>query len=344
MAASHAWYAREVAAGVDRFLEPSRADCPWCGSSTLAVLLRTGDRFQGKPGRFTLAECRGCGHVFQNPRLTPEGLSFYYRDFYDGHGEALWDFNFRQMSSSYRGRARLFERHGGTPGVWLDVGAGHGHFCGFARRHWPQTVFHGLDQGAGIDKALRQGWIDRAYRGSFVDLSEGLPGRYDVVSMHHYLEHTRDPFAELDAAVRVLAPGGHLLIEVPDPQWSAARLMGRYWLSWSQPQHQHLIPVGNLVQALAARGLVTVEVERGAAHAWGGELCSVLYFGCLRAVPGAPWKPRRARWLRRALWPFLLVPAALALPAAMLFDRLLVAVARRSDRGNAFRLLARKAD
>ena len=33
---------------------------------------------------FTLEQCGDCGHVFQNPRLTPEGLEFYYRDFYDG--------------------------------------------------------------------------------------------------------------------------------------------------------------------------------------------------------------------------------------------------------------------
>jgi 2-polyprenyl-3-methyl-5-hydroxy-6-metoxy-1,4-benzoquinol methylase len=36
--------------------------------------------------------------------------------------------------------------------------------------------------------------------------------------MYHYLEHTADPAAELDAATALLAPGGHLMVEVPDPR------------------------------------------------------------------------------------------------------------------------------
>ncbi|KPC61605.1 hypothetical protein [Streptomyces chattanoogensis] len=107
--------------GGERFLEPRREDCPWCGSVGLRVLLRTGDRFQGKPGRFVLDECRGCGHIFQNPRLTPAGLDFSYRDFYDGYGESLGDFNFRQMTACYRGRVRLCEGQGIAPRRWLDV-------------------------------------------------------------------------------------------------------------------------------------------------------------------------------------------------------------------------------
>ncbi|MFE0043039.1 class I SAM-dependent methyltransferase [Streptomyces albireticuli] len=341
-AAARAWYARELGAGVERFLEPRRRNCPWCGCADLAVLLRTGDRYQGKPGRFTLEECRGCGHVFQNPRLTPEGLDFYYRDFYDGYGERVWEFNFRWSTGACRGRAGLCEAHGVTPTAWLDVGAGHGHFCGHARTRWPRAVFHGLDQGDGIERGMKRGWLDEVHRGRFTDLADELSGRYDVVSMHHYLEHTRDPFAELEAAARTLTPGGHLLIEVPDPQWPVARLMGRYWLSWSQPQHQHLIPAGNLAEALTARGFTVVGEQRGAAHQWGGEMCPGLFFGRVKADPRAPWKPEPPSW-RRGLWPVTLLAAALALPAAAVFDTLMVPLARVADRGNTYRMLARKA-
>src|SRR5207248_6581492 len=81
-------YERELAGGLDRFFEARRETCPICDSRDLVVQLRNGDLLQHKPGTFTLERCRGCGHVFQNPRLTLDGLDFYYRHFYDRLGAA----------------------------------------------------------------------------------------------------------------------------------------------------------------------------------------------------------------------------------------------------------------
>ncbi len=84
--------------------------------------------------------------------------------------------------------------------------------------------------------------------------------------MHHYLEHTRDPRAELAAARTALAPGGLLLIEVPDPERSWSRRVGPYWGPWLQPQHQHFVPIDNLCAELERQGFGVVSRERGAAH------------------------------------------------------------------------------
>jgi hypothetical protein len=238
-----AWYRAALAKGTARFLAPRRPGCPWCGSAEVKVMLRIPDLITHKPGLFTLERCAGCGHVFQNPPLTREGLAFYYRDFYDGIGAADTEAVFVTEGESYLGRAHMVKPFT-TPKAWLDVGAGHGHFCATAQQVWPDTIFDGLDMGAEIETAQRRGWIATGYRGMFPELAADLAGRYDVVSMHHYLEHTTDPLAELDAAALVLPPGGYLLIELPDPQWPLARLFGRYWMPWFQPQHLHMMPLG----------------------------------------------------------------------------------------------------
>ncbi|HEX4832430.1 MAG TPA: class I SAM-dependent methyltransferase [Trebonia sp.] len=344
LAAAGPYYQAALAAGPQRFLEERRPDCPWCASPALTVAVRSPDLGVGKPGTFTLERCGNCGHVFQNPRLTLEGLGFYYRDVYDGLGTDTTERVFTATRQSYLGRAGMVRPYT-TPKAWLDVGAGHGHFAAIAAEAWPETVFDGLDMGAGILEAERRGWVDTAYHGEFPALADTLAGRYDVISMHHYLEHTRDPRAELDAAARALPPGGYLLIELPDPQWPLAGLFGRYWMPWFQPQHQHLMPLANLAEALEQRGLRPVAVERGPAHiASDFFLAAVLWLWHHASPYAVPWRPPASAagqaW-RAVLW-MVGVPV---MAAGLLLDLTAGrALARRRDVGNAYRILARKED
>ncbi|MEV6583925.1 class I SAM-dependent methyltransferase [Streptomyces sp. NPDC051582] len=344
-AARAAAYGAELVFGTDRFLEPRRTDCPWCGSRRLFVRVRVPDLLQGKPGRFALEQCADCRHVFQNPRLTLDGLDFYYRDFYDGRGGEGAGTVFGRLGASYRGRAEMLRPHTvDAPASWLDVGTGHGHFCNAARAVWPDTRFDGLDMGDGVGGAERRGWVETGFQGQFPEFAEKLAGRYEVVSMYHYLEHTRDPLTELDAAAAVLAPGGFLAIELPDPESRMARLLGSAWLPWFQPQHQHLMPASNLREALEERGFTVLAEEHGPAHQ-GNDFFGAVALTTTRLAPDPdrPWAPpatRRGRALAHAV-------RAAALPcfaAAAALDAVRTAVARRTDGGNAYRLLARLDD
>jgi SAM-dependent methyltransferase len=345
MAEAAAYYRAALADGTTRFLEERREQCPWCGSGQLSVRLRTPDAALHKPGMFALEQCADCGHIFQNPRLSPEGLDFYYRDAYDGAGADLAEGIFMTGVESYRARARMLQPFT-KPSAWLDVGTGHAHFCAVAREIWPGTVFDGLDQGSGIEEARRKGWISTAYRGMFPELADSLAGLYDVISMHHYLEHTREPLAELDAAAAALPPDGYLLIEVPDPQWRLASLFGRYWMPWFQPQHQHTMPVANLTAALQARGLIVMATERGRAHqANDAVLAAYLFFDGLASDRTLPWS-RRPPTTAARIWRFVVWTAGAPVVAAgLLLDMTLGrALALWWDRGNAYRVLARKQD
>ncbi|CAM3294618.1 methyltransferase domain-containing protein [Kibdelosporangium persicum] len=342
MLASVPSYQEEIDRGVDRFFEPRRESCPTCGSADLEQLVRAVDLVQRKPGEFRMDRCVSCGHVFQNPRLSTAGLDFYYRDFYDGHGAGAAEAVFAGKPDPYYDRARMVQPFT-TPRNWLDVGSGHAHFCLGAKEILPDTRFDGLDQGASIEDAVTLGRVTAAYRGNFKDFADQLRGRYDVISMHHYLEHVRDPWDELDIAADTLPDGGYLLIEVPDPEWRLGRLFGKYWMPWFQPQHQHMLPIANLKQALAERGLRPVAEERGKAHLCNDfVLSSYLFLASIAPRSPAPWRPAepRLKALRSALvWsvgiPWLVV-------AGLLDKTVNQAIARRTDRGNAYRVLARK--
>jgi SAM-dependent methyltransferase len=335
-------YQAEIAAGVEKLLAARRVDCPWCGSAQIAFRAAGGDTALRKPGHFVYDHCLDCGHLFQNPRLRDEGLEFYYRDFYDGLGGEWMEEIFAISDRPYLARLATGLRHA-RPRRWLDVGAGHGHFCLAARGVLPGTTFDALDMGPSIEEAQRRGWVDRIYRGMLPDLADEIAGRYDMISMFHYFEHVTDPVAELDALARALPVGGHVLIEVPNPESLAFRLLSSYWVGLQPSQHLHLLPADNLAAGLAERGLRPLEVSFGRAHT-GGDLAAGVFFLLQRLapIPDLPWLPREAtpaRWAAHAA-----TAAALTGPflAAAALDTALVPYSRSGRRASAYRIVARK--
>ncbi|MFE7773662.1 class I SAM-dependent methyltransferase [Streptomyces sp. NPDC057445] len=343
VAALRPLYEAELADGTQAFFEPVRHTCPWCGSARISGLLRTRDLLQHKPGAFGVDRCNACRHLFQNPRLNDRGLAFYYRDFYDGLGEKQLDGMFGGRTKSYLRRADSLLPYLGAAKRWLDVGTGHGHFCEVGRSAFPDVAFDGIDRSDGAELAERAGRVERGHRGSFTELAPGLTGEYDVVSMFHYLEHSTDPVRELEAARATLRPGGHLVVEVPDPDCHYARLLGRWWLPWLQPQHLHLVPVANLRRALSGLGFTVVAEQHAQAHE-PVDLLAAVWLALDEGAPrdDFPWLPARPGPARRALRTSVLLAGVPALILATLLDRAIAPFAHRLGLSNAYRLVARR--
>lgn len=310
----------------DLFHEPRREDCPWCGARTLRTRLRTTDPTGHLPGTFAVDECRGCGHVFQNPRLVTEGLALPHGDFYAGH---LEDFAARVLSARAVRRRHRATAHKLSalpePESWLDVGTGYGHFPEAAREFFVYTSFDGLDPSPRVLEARAAGRVEEAHVGRLAGpgMTTRLRGRYDVVSMFHHLQHMPDPRAELRAALAVLRPGGHLVVEVPDPRSGFAALLGRRWLPYGQPRHLHLVPVANLCAELECRGCRVLVVDRAAPH-----VPYDLSAAVSLAVAGAPLAVRAA--------------AAPFATAASVLDLAVSPLARHTPLSNAYRVVARR--
>ncbi|MEV5876594.1 class I SAM-dependent methyltransferase [Streptomyces sp. NPDC052101] len=309
----------------DPFLEPRRETCPWCGSARLRTRLRAKDPLRHRPGAFVVDRCRDCAHTFQNPRLTAEGLAFYHRDFYERH---LEEFTARVLSAravSRRHRAAAYKLSAlAEAESWLDVGTGHAGFPEAAKEFFPYTSFDGLDPTARVQQAQLEERVEEAHRGYLTTpgTTARLRARYDVVSMFRHLEHTPDPRAELRAALAVLRPGGHLVVEVADPRCAFATLLGRRWLPYGQPRHLHLVPLANLRAELVSLGCTILVTDRRAAH---------IPYDLSGAVALAS--------ARNAVLRFLAAPV---LAAASAVEHLLAPLLRHTSFSNAYRIVARK--
>ncbi len=334
-------YAELLADGTDRFFEPRSLECPHCSSRNVSPMFTLPDLYQAKPGRFSVDKCRDCGFRFQNPRLTLEGLSFYYRDFYDGIGEDALDMVFGATTQLYADRLSMLRRHC-EPRRWLDVGCGHGHMFAHVRDRLPETQLEGLDMGEGVVIARARGWADRAHRGLFPEAADGLRGQFDVVSMCHYLEHTLDLRAELSAANTVLEPGGVLLIEVPDPDSVFARLLGRWWMPWFQPQHIQFATTINMANLLREAGFEPIEWHTGRANTANDFVLSFTNM-VRRFAPSldAPWRARSS-WVGRVRNGLIWIPGGVIVLAGALLDHALAPLASRLHHSSQYRVVARK--
>jgi SAM-dependent methyltransferase len=100
------------------------------------------------------------------------------------------------------------------PESWLDVDTGDADFPEAARTFFPYTAFDGLDPTPRVLHAQAVERLEEGHLGRLADpqITVRLRARYDVVSL---LNRPADA-EELRAALAVLRPGGHLLVESPD--------------------------------------------------------------------------------------------------------------------------------
>jgi len=334
-------YKALMAEGTDRFFLPKAQVCPHCGSDRLTTLFSLPDLYQGKPGRFSVDRCRDCRYRFQNPRLTTEGLDFYYRDFYDGLGEDALDMVFGATTQLYADRLAMVTKHS-APERWLDVGCGHGHLFAHIRDRLPGVRLEGLDMGDGAAIARARGWADQAHQGLFVDAATELSDCFDAVTMCHYLEHTLDLRAELKAAHTVLKTRGVVLIEVPDPDSPFAALLGRWWMPWFQPQHIQFATTINMASLLREAGFEPLEWHTGRANTANDFVLS--FTNMVRQwAPSleAPWRPRPS-WLQRCFHALVWIPGGVFVLAGAVLDHALNPIARRMHHSSQYRVIARK--
>ena len=162
---------------------------------------------------FHVVQCCACGLVYVNPRPTSEDLVSLYADYHsrDGATEASWE---RLMGRIIRESEEVLRssRNGSGRERLLDVGCGFGAFVAMMReRGWDAE---GVDPSpAVVAAALGKG---RPVRLGTLEGVQDERGAYDVVTMFYVLEHLPDPMGALRRVSDLLAPGGTILIRVPD--------------------------------------------------------------------------------------------------------------------------------
>lgn len=114
---------------------------------------------------------------------------------------------------------------------WLDVGCGHGDLLKTMRAAGFKDLT-GADPFMPPDRESGEPGL-RLYRKAVSELRH----QYDVVMMHHAMEHAEDPESLLRDFHEVVRPGGVLMIRIPVVSSYAWRTYGGEWGNLDAPRH-----------------------------------------------------------------------------------------------------------
>lgn len=128
-------------------------------------------------------------------------------------------------------------------GKLLDVGCGGGRFLNRMKKRGWQV--EGIDFDAqAIEKAIARYGI-KAHVGDLAQCA--LPSNsFDVITMSQTIEHLYEPNATLIESLRILKPGGLLVMTTPNANSIGAGEFGAFWRGWEAPRHLHLFSVESL--------------------------------------------------------------------------------------------------
>jgi SAM-dependent methyltransferase len=231
--------------------------CRGCGIPLVGPIYEVPEVMYGTGERFHYQECVGCGSLTCTD--VPADLAPYYPDDYLSLDVDPGSLGVVQRAavtvvarSVLRGNGRVARlatylpsrkvvtlttvlnsvaRCPGIPAAEiLDVGSGAG-MIPFTIGCAGDRDVTGIDPFAGHDRTLSP----RA-RIRVTDI-EAVDGSYDLVTMHHSLEHVLDPVGMMRDASRLLRDDGRVLVRVPTCSSDAWREYGAVWVQLDAPRH-----------------------------------------------------------------------------------------------------------
>lgn len=219
--------------------------CCYCGDKQTPKRHQVKEMMFGTGECFELAECTSCGSLqLKDP---PSDISRYYPSSYYSlqklvlSGQLkkfLKELKYTLYVSGFRFLKPVF-------GDWLrysgvqpksriaDIGCGNGqllyemHAAGFKK-------LEGFDPFMDREKKLTEGL--HLFKKSLFEAS----GEYDLLMMHHALEHMPDPEQILSRCYELLAKGGCLLIRIPVADAQVWKEEGVNWVQLDVPRHLHI--------------------------------------------------------------------------------------------------------
>ena len=206
--------------------------CPACGGKEFSAIKRRD--YESDTGEYSVERCRQCNVRFTNPRPAMDANFALYRDRdsadYVRSGGIAQRLRALAIRRWIRKIIGLCDGHESV----LDFGCGDGFFAAQLARFPAFERITAVDLHERPPRCL-DGHLSVHYR-SYEQL-QAVDRPYQLVFCRHVMEHVADPVAVTANLRRLTAPGGTLVVEVPNHQSVWRKLFGRYYFGLYLPRH-----------------------------------------------------------------------------------------------------------
>lgn len=258
-------------AGIRRLEEVVVSCCPLCGLEGVPLYSGLADHYGNAPGKWGYLRCADCDLVWLDPLPSIEDLSEFYAKYYPRFtaDEGASNLNFRKsikeaiLAGSFGygdqenyckkkkmgwlfglfsplrnrvGRTIMFI-DGHRRGRLLDVGCGIGTYLSLMRQlGWDVAGVEPSTEAAAVarEKSNLQVFVGTLEEAMFQN------DTFDVITMHHVLEHLRDPLGTLSECLRILRPGGQIVVITPNIKSLGHTIFKKCWVEIAPPWHTYL--------------------------------------------------------------------------------------------------------
>lgn len=229
--------------------------CPFCPGVTQKVYCTTP---QG-----TILECAACGGRFAQDRRDeirldnlPATATAINREYAESYADAT-----ETELAIARDVIKFVVDRVGPPANVLEVGCGQAQIGRALGEAMPAATYTGIEISKELFQGLGSGQKARVIHAPTLEqaLAQVGDGHYDLVVMHHVLEHLPAPADTLALVKKKMRSGGSIFIEVPNEQWkrpliSLRRLLKRGGDDWF-PGHINFFTRRPLESLVRSQGL-----------------------------------------------------------------------------------------
>lgn len=304
--------------------------CAVCGGEGQFIYLGQRDRIFGARGEWHLKRCLNdqCGLVWLDPMPRAEDIGKAYARYFThaspvhAHGAGVLQRIYTATKREYMaGRYGYRSRPDRSSPAWirhlvrllpmvtaevdgavrflralpggrlLDVGCGSGDWMLSMRDLGWDVTGVDFDENA-VSVGRRKGLT--VHCGS-LEHQNFSSNTFNAVTLNHVIEHVPDPLGLLRECVRVLIPGGQLVLFTPNGESLGHRIFKESWRGLEPPRHLHIFSFPSMYRALQLAGF-----QRLSVIPWIGS--SILYESYLlkHGLAGSIARPEPG-WVARCL-------------------------------------------